>query len=161
ATAPILWGSWQVDRDKSFLRLSWRRASTTGPPCHGVNRLDDGSVNAIAGPERLLLRTPVTLYGEDLLTRAQVSCTRLGCMIRCCTPWTGCATEPYRGGDCLADDAVSCELVSAPNSLLTGNLTGNFANSGPQQRFLYLINELIQRLGAKFPTQRNREFLQP
>ena len=33
--------------------------------------------------------------------------------------------------DCVADDAVSCELVSAPNSLLTGN----FANSGPQQRF--------------------------
>jgi GH15 family glucan-1,4-alpha-glucosidase len=33
-----------------------------------VNRLDDGSINAIAGPERLLLRTPVTLYGEDLKT---------------------------------------------------------------------------------------------
>src|SRR5215470_14013886 len=33
-----------------------------------VNRLDDGSINAIAGPERLLLRTPVELYGEDLTT---------------------------------------------------------------------------------------------
>jgi GH15 family glucan-1,4-alpha-glucosidase len=33
-----------------------------------VNRLDDGSINAIAGPERLLLRTPVALYGEDLTT---------------------------------------------------------------------------------------------
>ena len=33
-----------------------------------VSRLDDGSVNAIAGPERLLLRTPVALYGEDLRT---------------------------------------------------------------------------------------------
>ena len=33
-----------------------------------VNRLDDGSINAIAGPERLLLRTPVALYGEDLRT---------------------------------------------------------------------------------------------
>src|SRR6516162_5286321 len=63
--------------------------------------------------------------------------------------------------DCVADDAVSCELVSAPNSLLTGKLTGNFANSGPQQRFPHLINEPIQRLAAKFPTQRNREFLQP
>src|SRR5215813_7756189 len=63
--------------------------------------------------------------------------------------------------DCLADDAVSCELVSAPNSLLTGKLTGNFANSGPQQRFPHLINELIQRLTAKFPAQQNREFLQP
>src|SRR5215813_9141652 len=35
-------------------------------PC--VNRLDDGSINAIAGPERLVLRTPVALYGEDLRT---------------------------------------------------------------------------------------------
>jgi len=50
--------------------------------------------------------------------------------------------------DWLADDAVGCELVSAPNSLLTGRLTGNFANSGPQQRFPHLINELIQRLAA-------------
>ena len=62
--------------------------------------------------------------------------------------------------DWLADDAVSCELVSAPNSLLTGKLTGNFANSGPQQRFLHLIDELTQSLAAKFPTQRNREFSQ-
>src|SRR5207253_9713561 len=43
---------------------------------------------------------------------------------------------------------------------ITGKLTGNFANSGPQQRFPHLINELIQSLAAKFPTQRNREFLQ-
>jgi hypothetical protein len=35
--------------------------------------------------------------------------------------------------------------------MLSGNLTGNFANSGPQQRFSHLINELIQRLAAKFP----------
>jgi GH15 family glucan-1,4-alpha-glucosidase len=33
-----------------------------------VNRLDDGPINAIAGPERLLLRTPAALYGEDLRT---------------------------------------------------------------------------------------------
>ena len=33
-----------------------------------VNRLDDGSINAIAGPERLVLRTPAALYGEDLRT---------------------------------------------------------------------------------------------
>jgi GH15 family glucan-1,4-alpha-glucosidase len=33
-----------------------------------VNRLDDGTINAIAGPERLLLRTPAALYGEDLKT---------------------------------------------------------------------------------------------
>ena len=67
----------------------------------------------------------------------------------------------YRDPDCVADDAVHYEPVSAPNSLLTGKLTGNFANSGPQQRFPHLINELIQSLAAKFPTQRNREFLQP
>jgi hypothetical protein len=35
----------------------------------------------------------------------------------------------------LADDAVSCEPVSVPNSLLTGKLTGNFAESGPPLRF--------------------------
>jgi GH15 family glucan-1,4-alpha-glucosidase len=33
-----------------------------------VNRLDDGSISAIAGPERVLLRTPVALRGEDLTT---------------------------------------------------------------------------------------------
>ena len=33
-----------------------------------VNRLEDGAINAIAGPERLVLRTPVKLYGEDLKT---------------------------------------------------------------------------------------------
>jgi GH15 family glucan-1,4-alpha-glucosidase len=33
-----------------------------------VSRLNDGSLNAIAGPERLVLRTPAELYGEDLKT---------------------------------------------------------------------------------------------
>jgi GH15 family glucan-1,4-alpha-glucosidase len=33
-----------------------------------VNRLDDGAINAIAGPERLVLRTPAVLHGEDLKT---------------------------------------------------------------------------------------------
>jgi GH15 family glucan-1,4-alpha-glucosidase len=33
-----------------------------------VNRLDDDTINAIAGPERLVLRTPAALYGEDLKT---------------------------------------------------------------------------------------------
>ena len=33
-----------------------------------INRLDDGALNAIAGPERLVLRTPTTLFGEDLTT---------------------------------------------------------------------------------------------
>lgn len=33
-----------------------------------VNRLDDGGISAIAGPERVVLRTPAELYGEDLKT---------------------------------------------------------------------------------------------
>jgi GH15 family glucan-1,4-alpha-glucosidase len=33
-----------------------------------VSRLDDGSLNAIAGPECVLLKTPVALRGEDLRT---------------------------------------------------------------------------------------------
>src|SRR5262249_4688182 len=33
-----------------------------------VSRLADGSIDAIAGPERLVLRTPAALYGEDLRT---------------------------------------------------------------------------------------------
>jgi GH15 family glucan-1,4-alpha-glucosidase len=36
-----------------------------------VNRLDDGVINAIAGPERLVLRTSIALYGEDLKTRGE------------------------------------------------------------------------------------------
>ena len=33
-----------------------------------VNRLDNGAINAIAGPERVVLRTPAELFGEDLKT---------------------------------------------------------------------------------------------
>jgi GH15 family glucan-1,4-alpha-glucosidase len=33
-----------------------------------VSRLDDGTIDAIAGPERVVLRTPTALYGEDLKT---------------------------------------------------------------------------------------------
>jgi GH15 family glucan-1,4-alpha-glucosidase len=36
-----------------------------------VSRLEDGTINAIAGPERLVLRTPVALYGEDLKTMGE------------------------------------------------------------------------------------------
>jgi hypothetical protein len=46
--------------------------------------------------------------------------------------------------DSLPDDAVRCEPVSAPNSLLTGKITGNFAESGPPLRFSGLINGRIQ-----------------
>src|SRR5262245_31453413 len=74
-----------------------------------------------------------------------------------CRQFSRAGVAPQRG-NCLADDAVSCELVSTPNSLLTGKLTGNFAVSGHPRRFPHLINEPIQRLAGKFPTQRNREF---
>src|SRR5690348_9386968 len=33
-----------------------------------VTRLGDGTIDAIAGPERMVLRTPASLYGEDLRT---------------------------------------------------------------------------------------------
>jgi len=33
-----------------------------------VSRLNDGAISAVAGPERLVLRTPVALSGEDLST---------------------------------------------------------------------------------------------
>ena len=49
----------------------------------------------------------------------------------------------------------------APNSLLTGKLTGNFAKSGLTRRFSRLLRQQIQCLAEKFPTQRNREFLEP
>jgi GH15 family glucan-1,4-alpha-glucosidase len=38
-----------------------------------VDRLDDGTINAIAGPERLVLRTPASLYGEDLKTVGELT----------------------------------------------------------------------------------------
>src|SRR5215216_7134625 len=57
----------------------------------------------------------------------------------------------------LAEDAVHCEPVSAANSLITGKLTGNFAFSGPILRFERPIEQQLQCLAAKFPTQRNRE----
>src|SRR5262245_52289300 len=60
--------------------------------------------------------------------------------------------------DWLADDAVSCEPVSAANSLLTAKLTGNFAKSGRPPRFSCLMSARIQWLPAEFPTQLNREF---
>jgi hypothetical protein len=50
------------------------------------------------------------------------------------------------------DDAVSCEPVSAPNSLLTGKLTGNFRRIGPSAAiFSCLINARIQRLYSRIP----------
>jgi hypothetical protein len=36
--------------------------------CPGSADWGDGTIDAIAGPERLALRTPAALYGEDLKT---------------------------------------------------------------------------------------------
>jgi hypothetical protein len=44
------------------------------------------------------------------------------------------------------------------NSLLTGKLTGNFANSGVQARNLDEKSEGNQSLVAKFPKKHNRDF---
>ena len=53
----------QVDFRAEFLvRLNY------GATVPWVNRLDDGGISAIAGPERLVLRTTTALYGEDLKT---------------------------------------------------------------------------------------------
>jgi hypothetical protein len=60
--------------------------------------------------------------------------------------------------DSLADEPVNGEPVCGSNSLLTGNLTGNFSNLGLFLRFSLLINEQIQMLAAKFPSKWNREF---
>src|SRR6476659_7349961 len=43
----------------------------------------------------------------------------------------------------LAEDAVRCELVSAPNPLITGKLYGTFAGSVHPRRFSCLINARI------------------
>ena len=40
-----------------------------------VERLADGTLNAVAGPERLVLRTPAVLVGEDLKTVGEFSVT--------------------------------------------------------------------------------------
>jgi hypothetical protein len=45
------------------------------------------------------------------------------------------------------------------NSLLTGNFTGNFAISGPQDRISEQETAALQRLFVKFPTEINRENL--
>ena len=36
-----------------------------------VSRREDGTIDAIAGPERLVVRTPVELYGEDMKTMGE------------------------------------------------------------------------------------------
>ena len=62
--------------------------------------------------------------------------------------------------DSLADETVSGEPVCEANSLLTGKLTGKFADSCLSVRFLRPVDQQIQGLAGKFPTQPNREFFE-
>src|ERR1700676_1285699 len=65
-----------------------------------------------------------------------------------------------RRPDCVADETVSREPVCEANSLLTGKLTGKFADSCLSVRFLRPVDQQIQGLAGKFPTQPNREFFE-
>jgi GH15 family glucan-1,4-alpha-glucosidase len=59
----VVGGSGRVDfRNEFVVRFNY------GATVPWVSRLADGSIDAIAGPERLILRTPAVLYGEDLRT---------------------------------------------------------------------------------------------
>src|ERR1700737_2196499 len=65
-----------------------------------------------------------------------------------------------RRPDCGADEKVSRDPVCGANSLLTGKLTGKFADSCLSVRFLRPVDQQIQGLAGKFPTQPNREFFE-
>ena len=58
--------------------------------------------------------------------------------------------------ECVVADAVRIEPVSTSNSLRTGKLTGNFADSGLSRRFLVSIDKEIQSLASKFPMQKEQ-----
>jgi len=61
-----------------------------------VSRLDDGMIDAIAGPERLILRTPIALYGEDLKTVGEFA-VELGVKrFRSCSPMEARHKVPHR-----------------------------------------------------------------
>jgi hypothetical protein len=53
-------------------------------------------------------------------------------------------TKHRFASDCVVVDALQIEPVSTSNSLLTGKLTGNFADSGALQRFWRPVGERIQ-----------------
>src|SRR5262249_19370117 len=72
-------------------------------------------------------------------------------------------TKPFlQGVQCLESWLTMQSAANqspAANSLLTGKLTGNFAEPGHLSQFSYPIDARIQWLTAEFPTQPNREFL--
>jgi hypothetical protein len=55
-------------------------------------------------------------------------------------------------------DAAWIEPVSTPNSLLAGNLAGNFLKKGFRERFSSLKRVQHQLLIIEFPAQKSREF---
>src|SRR5271167_2511488 len=61
----------------------------------------------------------------------------------------------------LAVEAVQCEPLSGQNSLVTGKLTGNFADSGRQKGAKDHWEPVIPGLCAKFPKKNNRELIHP
>jgi hypothetical protein len=78
-------------------------------------------------------------------------------------PWAGLI--PFwilssRAPAAMADDPVTGEPVCEANSLLTGKLTGKFADSCLSVRFLRPVDQQNQGLAGKFPTQPNREFFE-
>ena len=60
--------------------------------------------------------------------------------------------------ECVVVDAAQIEPVSTSNSLLAGNLAGNFLKKGLRRRFSRLKRGQDQSLMSKFPAQRSREF---
>jgi hypothetical protein len=60
--------------------------------------------------------------------------------------------------DCVVVDAAWIEPVSTLNSLLAGNLAGNFLEKGFRKRFSSLKRVQHQLLIIKFPAQKSREF---
>jgi hypothetical protein len=74
--------------------------------------------------------------------------------------WAFCGTS---GNLCLHGNAwwrtqSQSNLSQRQNSLLTGKITGNFADSGLNPQFWWRVSWRIQSLKAKFPAKRNREF---
>jgi len=64
-----------------------------------------------------------------------------------------------RRPDWVADEAVQIERVSTSDSLLTGKLTGNFANLQAPTAEVRRNARLFQYVSDEFPTPLNREFL--
>ena len=61
-------GSWSASAAASRCGPSSCSASATAPIVPWVTRLDDGTHRAIAGPDMVVLRTPVHLTGQNLRT---------------------------------------------------------------------------------------------